>query len=86
MKAIEKAMTSEDVSEAMDELRESVDKIVTSMGNIAKSIDWKSVAPKIIMGMMVLYGIRNRKLLSGIVSSMLIGLITEKVAEASAKA
>lgn len=62
---------------AMQEMRDSATKILRSVTNISKTVNWKSVLPKVLIGMVVLYGLRNRKMLSGIVTSAAVGMLSE---------
>jgi hypothetical protein len=68
-------------NDATKELRDSSSKIVKSVVNMSKNVNWKSVLPKVALGMVVLYGLRNRKMLSGLVTSTAFGMLTKDYAD-----
>jgi hypothetical protein len=75
------SITAKEVDEAVDELRETARKMIDSMVSVAKKIDWQMVAAVVVPALLLIYGIRNRSVIKGIVASVIAEIIALKPAE-----
>jgi hypothetical protein len=75
------AVTSEHVDAATEELKETVRATIDSIVRTVKNIDWQMVAKTVIPLLLLIYGIRNRSLIKGIVASVIAEIIAQKPTE-----
>lgn len=70
---------NEDLGAAIGEMRESAMQLLSSMGQLAKHINWKVAAPALIVGLIAIYGMKNFSIIRSLVASLAIGKIGEEI-------
>ncbi len=74
-----KQVSHEDMGVAMGEMKEAAGQLLMSMSNLAKQVDWKSAAPKIAVGLLLLYGVRKHSMIRNLVTSIAVGKVGEQI-------